>query len=134
MPDATPAPPRIYRVIVPVPDIDQAIRFYTALLGYPGERVAVTRHYFDCGGVVLACVDQLRDGPGHFRPNPDTIYLAVDDLEAWLRRARDAGATVAREIETHPWGERSCYVRDPFDNSLCFVDDATLFLGGRFIE
>ena len=45
--------PRLYRIIVPVGDIDRAARYYTELLGLEGRRVSRGRHYFDCGGIVL---------------------------------------------------------------------------------
>ena len=48
---------RLFRVIVPVPDVDRAAEFYALLLGIAGERVVPTRHYFDCGGTILALVD-----------------------------------------------------------------------------
>ena len=32
-------------------------------------------------------------------------------------------------IEVRPWGERSFYGSDPFDNPICFVDSQTLFTG-----
>jgi predicted enzyme related to lactoylglutathione lyase len=41
-----------------------------------------------------------------------------------------AGARVLSPIEKRPWGERSFYCLDPDGNRLCFVDDATIFLGG----
>jgi hypothetical protein len=31
------------------------------------------------------------------------------------------------EIATRPWGQRSFYMRDPFGNPLCFVDETTIF-------
>jgi hypothetical protein len=34
------------------------------------------------------------------------------------------------EIARRPWGERSFYMRDPFGNPLCFVDEGTLFTSG----
>ena len=33
------------------------------------------------------------------------------------------------DIVVRPWGERSFYVQDPWDNGLCFVDQNTLFTG-----
>ncbi len=39
-------PPRLYRVILPVSNIDEAAAFYCYLLGIPGERVSPGRHYF----------------------------------------------------------------------------------------
>ncbi|WP_410969768.1 VOC family protein, partial [Salmonella sp. SAL4450] len=58
------------------------------------------------------------------------IYIGVEDLEATFERARQAGATLlSKDIETMPWGERSFYARDPFQNPICFVDKTTLFTG-----
>jgi catechol 2,3-dioxygenase-like lactoylglutathione lyase family enzyme len=53
----------LYRVILPVTDIEAAARFYGALLGEPGQRVSSGRHYFKGdGGAILACYDPLADG------------------------------------------------------------------------
>lgn len=35
----------------------------------------------------------------------------------------------AGEIVTHPWGELSFYAIDPFENPICFVNEATVFTG-----
>jgi catechol 2,3-dioxygenase-like lactoylglutathione lyase family enzyme len=56
--------PRLFRVILPVTDIEEAKKFYGLVLGMPGERVSPGRHYFDCGGTVLACYDPVADGDG----------------------------------------------------------------------
>lgn len=122
---------RLYRVIVPVRSIDDARRFYGAMLEQEGVRVSPGRHYFGCGGVILACFDPQADGDAwQATPNPDHIYFAVDDLEAMFRRAEAAGATISRPIETQPWGERSFYCADPSGNKLCFVDAKTLYTAG----
>ena len=85
--------PRLFRVIVPVPDMEAADVFYSRVLGAALDAVTPTRHYFDCGGVILAIVDPSAHGRA-FRPNPDLIYLAVPDLEAALDRAVEAGRAV----------------------------------------
>ena len=123
---------RLFRVIVPVADIERAARFYAQLLAMPGERVSPGRHYFDCGGTILACYDALADGdPGPVGPNPEHVYLALDDLEAAFVRAREAGCReLEASIAVRPWGERSFYARDPFGNPLCLVDAATVYTGG----
>lgn len=123
------AGPRLFRVIVPVPDIDAAAAFYGRVLGDPGRRISPGRHYFGCGGAILACFDPRSDGdPWDAEPNPDHLYFAVSDLETCLERVRSQpDSVVHREIETQPWGERSFYCSDPFGNKLCFVDDQTLF-------
>jgi predicted enzyme related to lactoylglutathione lyase len=126
---------RLYRTILPVSDVERAAAFYAEVFGSPGERVSGQRHYFDCGGVILACVDPRGDTPGaEFRPNPDHVYFAVGDLEDVFERAKTAGcAWLEAAISTRPWGERCFYARDPFGNPLCFVDERTLFTGGRFV-
>jgi predicted enzyme related to lactoylglutathione lyase len=121
---------RLFRVIVPVSDIDEAARFYEALTGRPGERVSSGRHYIDCEGTILALFSPREDtDPWDARPNPEPVYFAVADLEAVESRAVAAGAEIDSPIEVQPWGERSFYLRDPYGNRLCMVDDQTLFTG-----
>lgn len=131
---------RLFRVILPVSDIERAARFYATVLDTPGQRVSPGRHYFDCEGVVLACYDPAADGDNRSpMPVPETFYFAVDDLETAFRQARRAGASIPRgelpdvgvlgEISMRPWGERSFYVWDPFGNPLCFVARETVFTG-----
>ena len=128
---------RLFRVIIPVLNLDEAHRFYSALLAQPGFRVSAGRHYFDCGGVILALYNPGADGDdASVRPNPEYIYLAVDDIEAVFARAQSLGGLSTEvgdgklpmgEIARRPWGERSFYMKDPSGNPLCFVDAATLF-------
>jgi len=122
---------RIFRVILPVTDIEAAAAFYGALLEKPGRRVSKGRHYFDCGGVILACFDPRRDGDNFdARPNPDHVYFAVADIDALFQRASRLGCLeIERQVMTRPWGERSFYAKDPFGNPICFVDERTLFTG-----
>jgi catechol 2,3-dioxygenase-like lactoylglutathione lyase family enzyme len=128
---------RLYRVILPVDDIERATAFYGELLGSPGFRISGGRHYFDCGGVVLAVYDPHADGDETApRPNFEHLYFAVADLEAFYRRAERLGGLSPAtgdgnlpmgQMARRPWGERSFYLRDPFGNPLCFVDESTLF-------
>ena len=130
---------KLFRVILPVSDIERAARFYRAVLGVEGVRVSGGRHYFDCDGVILACFDPRADGdPYEPTPNPEWLYFAVDDLEAVFAACKRAGASLAPSevhgdpagsIAVRPWGERSVYVHDPFGNKLCFVDRTTMFTG-----
>ncbi len=126
------APPRLFRVILPVAEIEAAASFYGRLLAIPGVRVSSGRHYFDCGGTILACYEPAADGdPERAGPNPQHVYFGVDDLEAVLARAEQAGCRQLSTIEVRPWGERSFYARDPFGNPICFVDAQTLFTGSQ---
>jgi uncharacterized glyoxalase superfamily protein PhnB len=133
---------RLFRILMPVPDIEAAANFYGALFEARGERVSPGRHYFKAGDVVFACYSPNADGDGGPpRPLETETYLAVEDLESTFARAAAAGATPSTEtqghagnlgrIEKRPWGERSIYVTDPFGNPLCFVDEKTLFTGSR---
>jgi len=130
---------KLFRVILPVSNIDQAARFYALALGSPGQRVSPGRHYFDCGGTILACFDPNADGDNYKpTPLPEWIYFAVDDLEATYEACKRAGAMFAPgdvhgdpagRIARRPWGERSFYIHDPFGNKICFVDVKTTFTG-----
>lgn len=126
------AAPRLFRVILPVRDIEAAASFYAHVLGTPGNRVSGGRHYFDCAGTILACYDALADGdPQPVGPNPQYVYFGTDDLEGTRERAEIAGGRDVTDIEVQPWGERSFYAHDPFENPICFVDARTLFTGNR---
>ncbi len=129
--------PTLYRIILQVPDLDQAEQFYGELLGDKGRRIPrASRHYIDCGPVILALVDVTADGDTP-KPLPDNIYFAVANLDAVYARAKalnclsreDVHGVSAGEIVVRPWGERSFYVIDPWSNKLCFVDETTLFTG-----
>jgi catechol 2,3-dioxygenase-like lactoylglutathione lyase family enzyme len=130
----------LFRVILPVGDVEEAARFYGAVLASPGRRVSPGRHYFDCEGTILACFDPRADGNGYrAKPNPEPLYFAVRDLEATYAACREAGAVFPAgappavgplgEIAKRPWGEESFYASDPFGNPLCFVARGTVFTG-----
>ena len=123
---------RLFRVILPVSSIENAASFYADVLEQPGMRISPGRHYFGCGGVVLACFDPRADGDAwDAAPNPEHVYFAVPDLEgSFARVSKRRDAVIRKGIETQPWGERSFYCTDPFGNKLCFVDERTLFTGG----
>lgn len=123
---------RVFRLIQPVDDIEAATVFYAAVLGHPGERISVNRHYFTCVDVVLACVEApLEHREPRPRRDPRIVYLAVEDVEETFRLVRDAGPRwIDDAIETQFWGERSFYADDPFGNPLCFVQEDTRYLGG----
>lgn len=127
----------LFRIILQVSDLDRAEEFYGKLLGDNGRRIPrASRHYIDCGPVILALVDVTAEGETA-RPIPDNIYFAVANLEKFHSRAKelnclsdeDVHGDSAGDIVVRPWGERSFYVKDPWNNKLCFVDEKTLFTG-----
>jgi predicted enzyme related to lactoylglutathione lyase len=128
---------KLFRIILQVDDLDRAADFYGKLLDDPGRRIPrASRHYVDCGPVILALVD-VTVGSDTPKPLPDNIYFSVSDLEAVHARAAalgclssdDVHGASAGEIMKRPWGELSFYVYDPWGNGLCFVDEGTLFTG-----
>lgn len=122
---------QIYRVILPVSNIEEAEKFYSQLFVMDGERVSPGRHYFNLGGVILACFDPAADGDDIvFSPNPDHIYISTSNLETIFNRATKLNCKrIDGSIETMPWGERCFYFTDPFDNQICIVDEKTKFTG-----
>ncbi len=129
--------PSLFRMILQVPDLDKASEFYSKLLDNEGRRIPrASRHYFDCGPVILALVDVTAGGE-EAKPIPDKIYFAVADLAKVHERAQaldclsddDVHGAPAGEIVKRPWGELSFYLEDPWGNGLCFVDEKTLFTG-----
>lgn len=135
----------VFRVIVPVEDVEAGAAFYSALFKQAGERVSPGRHYFNAGGVILACYDARADGDDDVPHTLDApIYISTSNLEETHACAQTSGASfvqtdvpsvgVLGAICVRPWGERSFYAIDPFGNHLCFVDAATRFEGGRSRE
>lgn len=125
--------PRLYRVILPVTNIETAAKFYSHIFETAGERVSPGRHYFECGGVILACYDPSADGDevdkGWEYHENQYLYFAVPDLVAIRDRIEEAGGHNLTEIETMPWGETLFYAIDPLGSRLSFVQSDTLFQG-----
>ena len=132
--------PTLYRIILQVDNLDRAEEFYGKLLGDRGRRIPrASRHYIDCGPVILALVNVAGENIPDLKPQPlpDYIYFAVSDVDAVHARARELNCLSTEDVHgdsagavvTRPWGERSFYAHDPWGNGLCFVDEQTLFTG-----
>ena len=80
--------PRIYRIIVPVSDAQQAVSFYARLLGIEARAVGGGRNYFDCGPVILTILENKKP------PASDYIYFSVADLAAVLRTGARVGLSL----------------------------------------
>lgn len=125
---------KIFRITLEVSSIDEASAFYAKLLGADGKRHPGSRHYFQCGSVILSLLDPTAGGLPP-TPCPKSLYFAVRDLEPIYTRARDLKALApykvhgepAGTVTKRPWGERSFYVVDPWGNDLCFVEEDTLY-------
>ncbi len=131
-----PAGPSLFRLNVEVRDLDRAEHLYNTLLGTTGRRQAGSRLYYSCGAVTIQMVDISASGEFP-HPVPKALYFLVDDLDAVHARAHGLGmlsidevhGQVGGEIAVRPWGERSFYVDDPWQNTLCFVQTGTTYPG-----
>jgi PhnB protein len=107
-----------------VKDAPRAIEFYTRVFGVtekfrlvePGGRVGHAE--LDFGGTVVMLSEEYPElgvrGPQSVGATTVSIHLHVDDADALIRRAVEAGAEIVREPQDHFYGERSGTVRDPF--------------------
>jgi catechol 2,3-dioxygenase-like lactoylglutathione lyase family enzyme len=127
--------PSLFRINVEVSNLDQAADFYGKLFGLEGRKQAGSRCYFSCGPVTLQVVDVSSVGKPHSAAK--ALYFTVKDLDGVFARAKALGC-LSREdvhgvssstISVRPWGERSFYVEDPWQNPLCFVEAGTVYPG-----
>ena len=126
--------PKLFRITVEVANLDEAATFYAKLFNTDGQRHPGARHYFDCGGVILAVLDVSQGGMSP-TPGPKSLYFAVKDLDAVHARATNLKALAPYKVHgqaagepiNRPWGERSFYVVDKWGNDLCFVEEGTLY-------
>ena len=127
--------PQFFRLNIEVGDLASAISFYSKLLGIEGRKQAGSRCYFECGPVTLQVVDVTQSHSPHAAAK--ALYFTVKDLEAVFQRAQELQCVAAEEVHgapgggivVRPWGERSFYVDDPWNNPLCFVQEGTVYRG-----
>jgi catechol 2,3-dioxygenase-like lactoylglutathione lyase family enzyme len=120
------------RVCIDVADLDRAIEFYTRALGLEvGRRLDAAWVELVGGPVAIDLLAEpagsgptprsaaVRDYARHW--TPVHLDVMVDDLDAALGRAIDAGAVLDREVQTRPYG-RMANLADPFGNGLCLIE------------
>jgi len=124
--------PQLFRLNLEVGDLAAAQRFYEALLGEQGRGQAGGRFYMNAGPVALQVVQMTQPHPA-----AKALYFTVKDLDALHARAAALNALSSEmvhglkggDISVKPWGERSFYANDPWDNPLCFVEAGTVYAG-----
>lgn len=134
---AAPKPdvPQLFRLNIEVGNLDDAVTFYTELLGVQGRKQPGARVYFECGPVTLQVVDVSSVHPPHTAAK--ALYFTVRNLEAAFARAKALGCLSQESVHdapgggivVRPWGERSFYGEDPWSNPLCFVEEGTVYTG-----
>jgi catechol 2,3-dioxygenase-like lactoylglutathione lyase family enzyme len=115
-----------------VDDVDEALRFYTKLLGFD----VLTNAGPAFADVQRGNLRLLLSGPASSagRPMPDgskpgpggwnRIHFIVDDVAAEVRRLRDAGAQFRNDIITGPGGKQ-VLLEDPSGNVVELFQPAT---------
>ncbi len=124
--------PQFFRLNLEVGNLDEAIAFYTKLLGVQGRKQPGMRSYFECGPVTLQVVQVADPHPG-----AKALYFTVNDLDAIFERAKELGCLSQENVHdapgggivVRPWGERSFYAEDAWKNPLCFVEEGTVYTG-----
>lgn len=131
-PDLYLAGMRGLRVVIDVDDLDHGVAFYTRALGLTvGRRLG--HEWAELLGAPCP-IDLLAKPPGTVaaptgtRPlraydrhwTPVHLDVVVDDVEAAVRRAVEAGARLERDVERKAWG-RIAILADPFGHGFCLL-------------
>ncbi len=118
-------------VILIVDDLDRALRFYTEVLGlrlghrsgnYAQLNTGATRLGFYTREAMakmlgLSLQPSAQDAPGF------EIGFKVPDVDAAFAELVARGATPVTSPTTHPWGQRTAYVRDPDGHLIELAQD-----------
>jgi PhnB protein len=116
-----------------VKNAGKAIDFYKQAFGVtekfrlvePGGRIGHCELEF--GGAIVMISEEYPElgvlGPESVGGTTVSIHLHVDDADAAIRRAVEAGAKMTRAPQDHFYGERSGTVRDPFGHDWLIGHD-----------
>src|SRR5687768_3863291 len=102
----------------------EAIEFYKKAFGateegrLPGPEGKIMHAVVRIGGSPIMLVDEMKEwgslGPKSLNGSPVTIHLYVDDVDAFVTRAVEAGAKVTMPVDDMFWGDRYGKLEDPF--------------------
>lgn len=114
-------------VVVNVQDMDRAVRFWTAALGYERREAEWDPEFqmlLDPAGRRLPVSLQLTDS-GPREPVRVHLDLYTDDQDGQVERLVALGAT---RVESWPYPDDADFVvlRDPDGNEFCVIDHAGL--------
>ena len=102
----------------------QAIDFYKKAfgatermrMGAPGGTIGHAE--IDIGGALIMLADEYPDigflSPQTIGGSPVVIHMYVADVDAFCKRAVDAGATVVKPVADQFYGDRNGTLRDPY--------------------
>jgi PhnB protein len=127
---ATEPIPEGYHTVTPylaVDDAAEAIDYYTKAFGAE-ERVRMETPDGQVGHAELEIGDSLvmlsdpfpqasTKTPTELGGTSVSVFMYVEDVDAVVKQAVDAGATVTMEVADQFWGDRFGSVKDPFGHS-----------------
>jgi PhnB protein len=104
-----------------------AIAFYKKAFGavelmrLPGKNGRLMHGSIEIGGARVMLVDEMPEwgtlSPKSLNGTPVTVHLYVDDVDAFIARALEAGATLKMPVADMFWGDRYGVIIDPFGHS-----------------
>ena len=102
----------------------EAIEFYKKAFNakeagrLPGPQGKLMHAMIRIGGSAVMLADEFPDwgsfGPKSLKGSPVTIHLYVENVDAFVKRAVDAGAKITMPLDDMFWGDRYCKLEDPF--------------------
>ncbi len=104
-----------------------ALDFYCTVLGgtermrMPGPDDKIGHAEVAFGDSVVMLADEFPDmgalGPKTVGGTPMTVMLYVEDVDATVAKAVEAGATITQPVEDKFYGDRTATIDDPFGHS-----------------
>ena len=101
-----------------------AIEFYkkafnaVEVVRLPGPQGRLMHAMIRIGDSAVMLVDEMPEwgalGPKSLKGSPVTIHLYVEHVDAFVKRAVDAGAKITMPLDDMFWGDRYCKLEDPF--------------------
>ncbi|MGQ0455802.1 MAG: VOC family protein [Hyphomicrobium sp.] len=115
-------PPKGVVPYITVSNASKAALFYEKAFGakevfrYPVDEKGRTMHiHLHVNGGSLMLADAYPEHGHPLQPPQSyTLQLCVDDIDAWWKRAVDAGAEVVMPVQKMFWGDRYGQLRDEF--------------------
>jgi len=119
--------PEDYPRVCPYLHIDgaaKALEFYQQIFGAT-ERIRMSgpdgrigHAELEIGGSVVMLADEFPEmgvkGPKAYGGTPVVLSIYVDDVDATVAKAAEAGATITRPVEDRFYGDRVGQIEDPF--------------------
>lgn len=114
-----------------IKDAAAALEFYKRAFGatetmrMAGPDGKVMHAEIAIGEALVMLADEFPEmgfrSPASIGGTPVTLYVYVDDVDAFVARAKAEGATVTQPVETKFYGDRTGQLQDPFGHVWGFA-------------